>query len=233
MNKRIILIVVALTIATLVLGAVIYSGLAGTLNQDIQSFTFSEEISQGHSQIMTDSNSTLNLTSQLSFQELANNSGHLNFPHFGQAGWGSWHFTSQHLQIFPNPNYSGSTPPVINFLQIKNPLSFAANLTLFENVTGHRIVTYAIEPVGNNASGFVYAIRNGTNYTLYNSTTLLHQTNASLAGYSQILNGTRVASIPSGYQLDIFLSSLPNSIPHKSAYLRGFYISPGLLQISI
>lgn len=230
MNKKILISIISIAIILITIIALVHFPIIKNIEQ---TFAFTEEISQGHSQIMTDSNSTLNLTSQLSFQELANNSGRLNFPHSVQAGWGGWHFTSQHLQIFPNPDYSGSTPPVINFLQIKNPLGFAANLTLFENVTGHRIVSYAIEPVANNASGFVFVITNGTNYTLDNSTIFLHQTNASLVGYGQILNGTQIASIPSGYQLDIFLSSLPNSIPHKSAYLQGLYIPPGLLQISI
>ncbi len=227
--KKNILIIIAFIIVALVVGASLYIGMNKVIGQD---FGFSMAIAGGSSPLVADASSTVNLNSSLSFKELANDPTLLNPQNMSSAGWAAWHITPQVITIFPQVSRTGNSTGVINFVQVENNLGYTASVNLMENLTGGRITSFSIGKIGNASSGFVFAIANGTNYTLLNSTTDNPPVNGTLIGYGKILAGSQVISLPTGCEIDIFLSSLPNSLPTNLTTVLGVYCG-GITQISV
>ncbi|MEM0142329.1 MAG: hypothetical protein QXL94_00040 [Candidatus Parvarchaeum sp.] len=241
MNKKVLIIIVVLIAVVVILSGVLYFHIPQKLEKYI-----------GTADIVSASASPFGASpaiSSFSFKEIANNSDAFgNGISTANEGWAGWHINSTVITIYSN-NYStnhSAIPPIDNHtFELINPMNFTSldfakivntvdtnvTLNLSENLTGGRIMSYAIQPSGTYPSGYVVAITNGTNYTLKNVSTISSKNIA--VGVGTVLSGSHNVILPAGDTFYITLGILPVGYNNNSHQIIYGFASDGAVSISL
>lgn len=212
MNKRILEIILVILIIGILIGAVVY-------------FQVPEKLGFGYSVRLVDTGNSngafpmvANSTgSPITFNVTAVNNGIMAENTQAAAGWGAFYVRSTVIVAIAD-NFT-STPgltwfsvlnksdfQVTHFVKISNPLSFSVNLSLTENLTGGRTMSYNISSVSTNSFLYVVQLQNGSIQSNVSSPA----NTSAVIGMGTLLTHNTTVDLPAGSNLYVFLGIIPS-----------------------
>lgn len=213
MNKRILEIILVILIVGILIGAVVY-------------FQVPEKLGFGYSVRLVDtgnSNGAFPMVanpsgSPITFNVTAVNNGIIAENMQAASGWGasyvrttvivaiSDNFTSTPLGALPGWVLNKSDFQVAHFVKILNPLSFSVNLSLTENLTGGRTMSYNVSSVSTNSFLYVVQLQNGSIQSNVSSPA----NTSAVIGMGTLLTHNTTVDLPAGSNLYVFLGIIPS-----------------------
>ena len=234
MNKRIFEIILVILIVGILIGAVVY-------------FQVPEKLGFGYSVKLVDNTNGAfpmganSSGSPITFNVTAVNSAMMSDKIEGQGGWGAFYvrttvivaisdnFTSTPLGALPGWVLNKSDFQVAHFVKILNPLSFSVNLSLTENLTGGRTMSYNVSSVSTNSFLYVVQLQNGSVQSNVSSP----PNTSAVIGMGTMLTHNTTVDLPAGSNLYVFVGIIPSQENNGTTHMIHEIASFGEAEIQI
>lgn len=183
-------------------------GIVKQIEKQTNAFGFTVSVQEQSSSPFVQGMAEPMTNSSLSFQKLAENPTVISPQNMNNSGWSGWQISNTTIRVYSGTANIGNTTSVVNFTEVENNLNHPVNLSLSAYLINGRIASYSVNTIGNISVGFIFAVVNGTNYTVVNAPS----SNTTIIGRGNLVNGNVTVEIPSGDAMTLYLSVLPNSV---------------------